>query len=351
MIMLTNRKMILASVLILIAVAVGSAQAKNTSPGRKQSTQADSFVGDWAMRMSDGSSGWLSITRVDGEWAGELWRVGQTKAITDFKLTNEKLTFTRQCRIGKSEFEGGPPTGQRVPCQFVATVQGDLIRVVMETAAGATPQTVVAHKGKRLPPLPPKPVLSKVKFGKPVRLFNGTDLKGWSLTNPKQLNGWKALNGELVNESPKETFEPYSRYGNLRTVRKFGDGKLTIEFNVPKGGNSGIYVRGAYEAQVVDRDSRMQGIHGVGSIFDRIKPSKNAGKAGGEWQSYEITIVDRHATVVLNGETVIDNQPVRGNTNGAFQADITIPGPLYLQGDHTAVRYRNIVFYPVVTQK
>ena len=48
---------------------------------------------------------------------------------------------------------------------------------------------------------------------------------------------------------------------------------------------------------------------------------------------------------------MIDNQPFRGNTNGAFQADITIPGPLYLQGDHTAVRYRNIVFYPVVTQK
>ncbi|MDA1164606.1 MAG: DUF1080 domain-containing protein [Planctomycetota bacterium] len=175
--------------------------------------EPQAFVGNWAMRMNDGSSGWLSIEKVEDQWSGQLWRVGQTKAITD---------------------------------------------------------------------------------------------------------------------------------------RKFGDGKLTIEFNVPKSGNSGIYVRGVYEAQVVDRDSRMQGIHGVGSIFNRIAPSKNAGKPGGEWQSYEIIIVDRHATVVLNGEKVIDNQPILGNTNGAIQADVMTPGPLYLQGDHTAVRYRNIVFHPVV---
>lgn len=162
-----------------------------------------------------------------------------------------------------------------------------------------------------------------------------------------QLNGWKAQEGCLVNESSKKTFEPYSRYGNLRTEKSFGDGKLTIEFNVPVGGNSGIYVRGAYEAQVVDRDSRMQGIQGVGAIFGRIAPSENAGKPGGKWQSYEITIVDRHASVVLNGVNVIDNQPLLGNTNGAFQADVMTPGPLYLQGDHTAVKYRNIVFYPI----
>jgi hypothetical protein len=62
----------------------------------------------------------------------------------------------------------------------------------------------------------------------------------------------------------------------------------------------------------------MQGLQGVGAIFSRIKPTRNAGKPGGQWQSYEITIVERHATVVLNGENVIDNQPVTGNTNGAF---------------------------------
>ena len=51
--------------------------------------------------------------------------------------------------------------------------------------------------------------------------------------------------------------------------------------------------------------------------------------------------------MVLNGETVIDNQPIAGCTNGAIQSDVTIPRPLYLQGDHT-VRYRNIAIYPVI---
>lgn len=199
-------------------------------------------------------------------------------------------------------------------------------------------------------PCPPRLDLSKVKFGKPIHLFNGVDLTGWKLINPKKINGWKVKDGELVNETPKKTFDAFAPYGNLRTERVFGDSKLTIEFNVPTGGNSGIYVRGAYEAQVVDRDSRMQGLQGVGAIFRRVRPTKNAGKPAGQWQSYEITLVDRHATVVLNGEKVIDNQPVIGNTNGAFQSDVTRPGPPHLQGDHTSVRYRNVFLYPVIGQ-
>ena len=64
--------------------------------------------------------------------------------------------------------------------------------------------------------------------------------------------------------------------------------------------------------------------------------------------NYEITIVDRHATVVLNGEKVIDNQPVIGNQR--LSGGRHRPGPLHLQGDHTSVRYRNVVLYPVLGQ-
>jgi hypothetical protein len=103
-----------------------------------------------------------------------------------------------------------------------------------------------------------------------------------------------------------------------------------------------------YEAQVVDRDSRMQGISGPGAIFGRIAPSKNAGKPGGQWQTYDLTLVDRHITVMLNGETVIDNQPVEGCTGGALKSDVTQPGPIYLQGDHTSVKYRNILLAPAI---
>ncbi len=100
--------------------------------------------------------------------------------------------------------------------------------------------------------------------------------------------------------------------------------------------------RGLYEAQVVDRDSPMQGISGPGAIFGRIEPSHNAGLPGDQWQSYDIILVDRHLTVRLNDQTVIDNQPVAGCTGGSLFGDVSRDGPVYLQGDHTSVRYRNL---------
>lgn len=306
------------------------------------------FRGNWALVLPDGSAGWLTIFDDDGKPQGQLWAVGLPKALTDVSIDGDTLHFVQNHRLGKPEFEGGPPTGPRVPCRHRATVEGDQIKLVMDRprSDGSTEQ--VRFVGKRMPPIPPKPDLSQVTFGKPIELFNGHDLEGWKLTNPNQINGWKAVDGMLINTTPKLDFQPYSRYGNLQTVDKFLDFNLQIEFNVPPGGNSGVYLRGVYEAQVVDRDSKMQGIQGVGAIFGRIAPSENAGKPGGQWQQYDITLVDRHVTVILNGKKVIDNQPIAGCTNGALQADETIPGSFYLQGDHTAVRYRNIVLRPVI---
>lgn len=319
-------------------------KAPKTQKKISRAADTNSFIGNWALTLDDGKAGWMPISKNPDGWNAQIWMVGQNKAVTDINLTEGKLTFIRQCKVGEPDFPGGPPTGERVPCRCVATTEGDTIEITL-TAPDKAP---VIYTGKRMPPMPDAPDLSKIEFGAPVELFNGEDLSGWTLSNPDQINGWKAVDGVLENETPKKTFDPFSRYGNLHTKERFGDGNLTIEFKVPPGGNSGIYVRGAYEAQVVDRDSRMQGIQGVGAIFGCIEPTKNAGKEGDVWQSYDITIVDRHATVILNGEKVIDNEPVIGNTNGAFQSDITKPGPLYLQGDHTSVSFRNIVFRPVV---
>lgn len=190
--------------------------------------------------------------------------------------------------------------------------------------------------------------MSQVRFGEPISLFDGETLDGWKLSNPKKQNGWRVEDGLLVNETPKIDFGAYGDYGNLVTEGEFGDFRLTLEYNVPAGGNSGIYLRGAYEAQVVDRDSRMQGISGPGAIFGRIAPARNAARPGGEWNRYVLTLVDQHITVELNGETVIDNVLLEGCTGGGIQADDTALGPLFLQGDHTSVRYRNLVLEPVV---
>lgn len=124
-----------------------------------------------------------------------------------------------------------------------------------------------------------------------------------------------------------------------------------IDWNAPKGGNSGIYLCGAYEVQVVDRDSPMQGVQGPGAIFGRIKPTMNNANPGGEWNTYRCLLVDRHITVELNGEVVIDNQPLEGCTGEGINADDTKPGPIFLQGDHTSIMYRNIILREVTGRK
>ena len=135
-------------------------------------------------------------------------------------------------------------------------------------------------------------------------------------------------------------------YGNLRTDREFEDFNLKLEVNVPKNGNSGVYLRGIYEVQVSDTYGRSLDPHNMGGLYSRITPTLAAEKPAGEWQTMDLTLVDRHLTVVLNGKTIIDNQPVLGCTGGALWSDEFRPGPIYLQGDHTSMRYRNIRLQP-----
>ena len=84
----------------------------------------------------------------------------------------------------------------------------------------------------------------------------------------------------MVNETPKTDFSATGAYSNLMTEDVFDDFKLHIEFLIGSDRNSGVYLRGIYEAQVVDRDSRMQVLQGVGAIFGRVAPSENAGYTG-----------------------------------------------------------------------
>jgi hypothetical protein len=62
----------------------------------------------------------------------------------------------------------------------------------------------------------------------------------------------------------------------------------------------------------------------------------------------DITLCDRHLTVILNGKKIIDNQPVEGVTGGAMTSNEFVPGPIYLQGDHGAVSYKDMVLTPII---
>jgi hypothetical protein len=202
--------------------------------------------------------------------------------------------------------------------------------------------------GTKLPPVPPAPDMKGLKFGKPVSLFNGKDLTGWRLINEKQKNGFTVVDGVLVNDPVQAEGQPHISYGNIRTEQEFEDFNLKLDVNVPEGSNSGIYLRGMYEIQVLDSYKKELDSHNMGAVYSRIMPTVSAEKPAGTWQTMEITLVDRHITVNLNGTTIIDNQPVYGPTGGAIKSDVFSKGPIYLQGDHGKVSYRNIVLTPIV---
>jgi len=141
---------------------------------------------------------------------------------------------------------------------------------------------------------------------------------------------------------------PHIRYGNLRTLAEYEDFRLTTDVSVDLHGNSGIYLRGIYEVQVMESYGTPRDSHHMGAVYSRITPSKAVERAPGKWQTLDITLVDRHITVILNGTTIIDNLPLLGCTGGALTSDEFRPGPLYLQGDHSAVKYRNMVLTPII---
>jgi hypothetical protein len=206
---------------------------------------------------------------------------------------------------------------------------------------------MTAFTGKRIPEYGDPPKVKKAKFGEPVTLFNGKNLDGWKMLHEGSDNGWKALDGTLVND-PVQVPGERKRYGNLRTVDTFEDFNLKLEVNVPEGSNSGVYLKGIYEIQVQDSYGKELDSHNMGGLYSRITPLVAAEKPAGEWQTMDITLYKRHVTVKLNGKTLIDNQPVKGVTGGAITSDEFIPGPLYLQGDHGPVSYRNIVLTPIL---
>lgn len=303
------------------------------------------FIGQWSLTLPTREAGWMNVHKGDsGVEIQLMWGVGSGRPMKNAVIDKNELRFELKARgTGK---DGKPLAKETIS----ARVDEDRMMLILERSDEAGDATRQEFFGKRQPPMPKAPDLSKVKFGEAITLFNGIDLSGWKVSRDDKKNGWSVRDGILCNDTPKTDFSAYGEYANLRTVAEFEDFTLHIEYRLPagQGGNSGIYLRGLYEVQVTHRDSRMQGINGPGAVFGRVTPTKNAGKAAGEWESYDLTLVDRHISVVLNGERVIDNQPVEGCTGGALHSDVTSPGPIYLQGDHTSVQYRNIVLRPVL---
>lgn len=227
-------------------------------------------------------------------------------------------------------------------------------RYSMLAAAGAVITCIAFCAYAEFHPMTPQPKAVKTPVGKApsdaVVLFNGTSLSDW--TDPEgKPSQWLVKNGVMVVNK-----------GNIRTKREFSNVQLHVEFATPtpaKGegqsrGNSGIYLSGLYEVQVLDSYQSETYINGMcGAIYDNFSPLVNACRPPGEWQIYDIIFrspkFDRedrimqkaNLTIFLNGVLIQDHVYVTVTPGGIGEIDMP-KGPLFLQDHGNPVKYRNI---------
>jgi hypothetical protein len=344
------------TLLILFATVLASATVTSCKSEPKtapvQKTDISEFLGQWTIDIKGGSVGWLEVRQEDNYLDGDiLWGGGSVLPVSDIFMAKDYILVVQRSEnvVRKVDENKAPLKTQIITDWLEITRKGEKIDgILLAPRSNGTGVDSTTFSGTKLPPPPPAPDLTKLKFGKPVTLFNGKDLTGWRLVNEKQRNGFSVVNGVLSNNPVQIEGQPHVSYGNIRTDQVFEDFNLKLDVNVPEEGNSGIYLRGMYEIQVSDSYKKGLDRHNMGAVYSRITPVVSAEKPAGTWQSFDITLCDRHISVILNGIKIIDNQPVYGPTGGAIISDVFAPGPIYLQGDHRAVQYRNIVLTPIV---
>jgi hypothetical protein len=322
----STRALLAAAILAMPLAACTS--APEPEPAAPAQPVADDYVGKWNIRITDAEDTFagsqIDVAREgEGVSAGLVWRWGSYGPATTARVEDGVLHITR-----KAETKEGEEEREDV---FEARVEDGMLK-----GTARYPDDKVHHFEGR--PAPELATTGEPEWDEPIELFDGKTLDGWSLRDPKAKMGWAVVDGELAVVESKDN-------ADLVSDQVFQDMKLHLEFNVEPKSNSGVYLRGRYEIQILDDPEMTGDTHGAGALYSRIAPSEDATKPAGEWQTYDITLVGRQLTVVLNGTEVV-SAPIEGITGGAINPFEGQPGPLMLQGDHGKVRFRNIVVTP-----
>jgi hypothetical protein len=273
--------------------------------------QASPFLGRWDLYVATQrgrTPDWLEVTQSGGALAARYQPGGgASQPMQGVKVDASHLILT----VNRAT-------------TWDLTVSGDQISGVQKSGENETAKL----EGVRAPALKRG---APAAWTAPEPLFSGKDLTGWEPTGAN--NKWAAVNGELVNAE---------RGANLKSTRKFDDFKLHIELECTEDHcNSGIYLRGRYEIQV-GTEGGTQPSHEQGAVYGMVAPAPALPLGIGQWQTFDIAFVGRNVTVIQNGTKIHDNVEIPGITGGALDADEGQPGPIYLQGDHGPVKYRNI---------
>ncbi len=289
----------------------------------------DPVLGNWGLKLGYPSmnAGHMIVTR-DAKGNAQalvLWRWASPTPRKNVVIDGNKLAFDlgRGVRV-EGEVKGNEFTG--------VAKKGDKVET-----------TVVGWRNPVIKPASTK----EAKLGEPIDLLkDGMD--GWVLMDKKAKNGWSFKDGVLSNSLGLRPDGKWAGGGaNLKTKRSdFYDFNLEYDVRVPKNSNSGVYLRGRYECQVLDSYGKLVDCHNMAAYYGRVTPKVAAEKKPGEWQHVSVTLYKRHLTVVLNGITIIEDAPVVGITGGAIDANEFVPGPIYLQGDHSDADYKNMILRP-----
>lgn len=289
----------------------------------------ESWLGRWDVTLSTPTGAlptWLEISaKEDKPVVRMVGRWGHARYLPSAEFAAGTLRF-----VSPKEEEG-----RNDDMVFEARLEGASM-VGRTTAHDGTPWT---FRGERAPSLERK---GAPKWGKKIDLFNGRDLSGWHLSDPKAQQTWVVENGALVS---------LGRGAELVTDRKFDDFKLHLEFRVAAGSNSGVYLRGRYEVQVENDAHPEAPDRSLGGVYGFLAPSPMPAQKPDVWRTYDITLIGRRVTIVLDGVTVVENQEIPGVTGGALDTREGEPGPLYLQGSEQGrVEFRHVHITPAAAR-
>ena len=298
----------------------------------------DPVIGNWGAQLpyDSMSAGSFIFSRDENGVAKAfvLYRWGSPEWCTDVKIEGNSFSL----RHPYGQLVRGKVCGEKL-CAEIAPCDKE----------GKATGEYKSFKGWRIAPACPFVSTKDAKFGEPIDLLKD-GLAGWKSMDEKAKFGWSFKDGVLSNKLGLKPDGSWAGGGaNLMSKRNdFMDFNLEYDVRVPKGSNSGVYLRGRFECQVVDSYQKPVNRHNMAAYYGRVCPVVAAEKAPGEWQHVSVTLYKRHITVVLNGVKIIEDAEITGVTGGAIDADVEAPGPMYLQGDHSDADFKNMILRPAI---
>jgi hypothetical protein len=304
------------------------------------------FLGKWNITTTEppGQVYWLEIKETNGQLSGMiLERAGNPNPLGVVKIENGELVVHRGSVEQPGTVYRGRLDGDTLVGYHMVRTGGARRGADPTQPAPPVTERKVTWVGVRPPAWPAANANGRHTYGAPVVLFDGKSLDGWAGQGSSQPKGWSVENGAMTNQD--------SGSGNIVSAQKFQDFKIEAEYVLAHESNSGIYLRGRYELQILD-DATQAGSRpdfGHMAIYGRTAPLVRASRPAGEWQTMEAIVVANRVTVTLNGRRVHDNAVIEGVTGGALDNNEADPGPILIQGDHRKITIRRLVVTPITS--